>query len=157
MKKIIYDCDNSMGLKSRDIDDGLAVLYLLGREDIDLLGITTTFGNDTIDVVYNATRNLLNEIDHGKIPLFKGEQPENRKSEAAEFLASVVDQHANSISILATGALTNLYGAYLLDKDFFSKVKEIVVMGGLRSLFLLVEKKLTNSIFPVIRRQRIMC
>lgn len=147
MKKIIYDCDNTMGLKSRDIDDGLTILYLLGREDIDLLGITTTFGNDTIDVVYDATRNLLNEIDHGKIPLLKGDKPENRKSEAAEFLASVVDKHTNSVTILATGALTNLYGAYLLDRDFFNKVKEIIVMGGITEPLFIKGKKVDELNF----------
>ena len=36
-----------------------------------------------------------------------------------------------TVDFLATGALTNLFGAYLLDNDFFRKVKEIIVMGGI--------------------------
>lgn len=29
MKKVIYDCDNTMGLDNRDIDDGLALVLSL--------------------------------------------------------------------------------------------------------------------------------
>lgn len=43
MKKVIFVCDNTMGLYGKDVDDGLALLYLLGRDDIKLIGITTTF------------------------------------------------------------------------------------------------------------------
>ncbi|TFG49619.1 MAG: nucleoside hydrolase, partial [Anaerolineales bacterium] len=55
MEKVIFDCDNTMGLKTKEVDDGLTLYYLLGRPDIDLLGITTTFGNGTIDQVYQQT------------------------------------------------------------------------------------------------------
>lgn len=47
MKKVLFDCDNTMGLPGRDVDDGLALLYLLGREDVDLKGVTTTYGNSS--------------------------------------------------------------------------------------------------------------
>jgi len=131
MKTIIYDCDNTMGVRQRDIDDGLTIFYLIGNRDVTLKGITTTFGNDTIDVVYHSTKNLLEDIQHDGIPLVKGGVPDNRKSKAAQFLAEMVDAHEREITILATGALTNLYGAYLMDNDFFKKVKEIIVMGGI--------------------------
>ena len=62
MHKIIYDCDNTMGIKERDVDDGLTLLYLLGREDVELLGITTTYGNSTIDAVYENTINMMTEL-----------------------------------------------------------------------------------------------
>ena len=29
MKKIIFDCDNTFGVKDCDVDDGLALMYLL--------------------------------------------------------------------------------------------------------------------------------
>ena len=44
MKKIILDCDNTMGVIDCDVDDGLAFMYLLGCQDADILGITATFG-----------------------------------------------------------------------------------------------------------------
>ena len=29
MKHIVYDCDNTFGVRNCDVDDGLALLYLL--------------------------------------------------------------------------------------------------------------------------------
>jgi len=34
MKKVIFDCDNTMGVRDCDVDDGLALVYLLGKENI---------------------------------------------------------------------------------------------------------------------------
>lgn len=33
-ENIIFDCDNTMGINGCDVDDGLALLYLLGKEPI---------------------------------------------------------------------------------------------------------------------------
>ena len=130
IKKIIFDCDNTMGVEHRDVDDALAAIYLMGRDDVELLGITTTFGNDSIDVVYQSTQKLLNDIGRASTPLLKGGSVDNRKSEAAEFLVEKVNKYQGEITILATGALTNLFGALLFDPDFFDKVQQVVVMGG---------------------------
>ena len=54
--KVIIDCDNTFGVPGRPIDDGQTILYLLGRDDIEIVGITTTHGNSTIDDVYPATQ-----------------------------------------------------------------------------------------------------
>jgi hypothetical protein len=67
--KLIVDSDNTIGVPRRDIDDGLALLYLLGRDDIDILGITTTFGNSDVHTVNANTRRFLKEIGRGTIPL----------------------------------------------------------------------------------------
>jgi len=131
MKTIVYDCDNTMGIPQRDIDDGLTILYLMGNRSVEFRGITTTFGNDDIDPVFAATRGLLKDFDREDIPLFKGGSPGNRKSRASEFLVETVNAAPGEITLLATGALTNLYGAHLLDGRFFETVKEVVVMGGL--------------------------
>jgi inosine-uridine nucleoside N-ribohydrolase len=49
---VIYDCDNTIGIAGRDVDDALALLYLLGRVEVELLGVTITFGNDSTDETY---------------------------------------------------------------------------------------------------------
>ena len=50
-RKLLFDCDNTMGIPDCDIDDGLCLLYLLGRKDIELLGISSSFGNNKTAVV----------------------------------------------------------------------------------------------------------
>ncbi|KRQ85816.1 Pyrimidine-specific ribonucleoside hydrolase RihB [Caloramator mitchellensis] len=130
MHKIIYDCDNTMGILGRDVDDGLTLLYLMGRKDIDLLAITTTHGNSTAEEVYANTLRITQELNI-EIPVIKGGDISNRITDAAIFLAETVKKHPKEITILATGSLTNLYGAHLYDKDFYNNVKNIVIMGGL--------------------------
>ncbi|GFN35007.1 nucleoside hydrolase [Tepidimicrobium xylanilyticum] len=146
MKKIIFDCDNTMGLYGKDVDDGLALLYLLGRKDVNLIGVTTTFGNSTIEDVHNNTVEMFNELDIKHIPLKKGApNTNNRQSEAAEFLVEMVNRFPQNVTILATGSLTNLYGAYEIDMNFFKKVKEIVLMGGITKP-LVIQGKIMNEL-----------
>jgi len=132
MKKVIFDCDNTMGVRDCDVDDGLALIYLLGKENIELCGITTTYGNSDIDRVYANTSAMLRELGCDEIPLLKGcPDRDSLTSDAAEFLCQMVKTYPGKISILATGSLTNLYAAYLKDNSFFRHVREIVLMGGI--------------------------
>ena len=39
MKHVIFDCDNTLGVKDCDVDDGLALLYLLGCEEVTVHGV----------------------------------------------------------------------------------------------------------------------
>lgn len=130
-QKVIFDCDNKMGLQWNEIDDGLTLLYLLSREEIDLLGVTTTFGNNTIEDVWEAST-MLWEMYAFDLPLLKGEGERHQSpTEAAEFLVEQVNKFPGEISILATGPLGNLRAAKELDPNFFSKVKQIACMGGM--------------------------
>jgi len=132
-EKIIYDCDNTLGLLFNEVDDGLTALYLLGTPGIELLGITTTFGNGRIDQVYPQTQKLIEHLAL-EIPVLKGEGRETlgQKTQATSFLVEQVNRHPGEITLLATGPVGNLYSACLEDPDFFNKVNRIVVMGGYR-------------------------
>lgn len=146
MKKIIFDCDNTFGVKDCDVDDGLALLYLLGDPEAQLLGVTSTFGNNRLDTVYETNRKMLRELGRGEIPVKRGgDQKGSYDSEASAYLAQMADQYPGELSILATGSLTNLGGAYKKDPHFFEKVKEIVLMGGITSP-LVFEKKTMDEL-----------
>ncbi|HLV45191.1 MAG TPA: nucleoside hydrolase [Aggregatilineales bacterium] len=133
MERVILDCDNTLGLPLKEIDDGLALLYLLGCDDIELLGVTTTFGNGTAEQATGQTRWLLDEIGRSEIPVLQGEAARHRPpTEAAEFLAAVAAEHPGQITVLATGPLGNLHAAAKLDPAFFHNVKRIACMGGMR-------------------------
>ena len=132
MKYVIFDCDSTAGLPGKPMDDALALLYLLGRPDqAQILGITCTFANGTVEEVYRCTAELLREIRREDIPLLRGaESGEDPRTEAARFIADTVNARPGEVTLVAIGSLTNLYGAYLLDNSIFEKVKEIVLMGG---------------------------
>ena len=132
MEKIIFDCDNTMGIEGRPMDDGLALLYLLGRSDqARVLGITCNYGNGTAEEVYGCCRRLLDEARLSNIPLYRGaERGEDPRSDSARFIAETAAAFPGEVSVLGLGSLTNLYGAWLLDPKVFDELKGIVLMGG---------------------------
>ena len=59
-----------MGVPGCDADDGLALLYVLGCPEAELLGVTCSFGNNRQDTVYENTKRLLREWGREDIPCF---------------------------------------------------------------------------------------
>ncbi len=62
MNKVILDCDNTMSVLRSDVDDGLTFMYLYAHPEVDLLGITTTFANNKLHVVYDNTLQMLKDL-----------------------------------------------------------------------------------------------
>ena len=130
-EKIIFDCDNALGIPLKEVDDGLTLLYLLGTPGTELLGITTTFGNGRIDQVFPQTQKLAQHLELD-IPVLRGEGRDTigELTAASDFLVEQVNRHPREITLLATGPLGNLSTAEKQDHEFFHKIKRIVVMGG---------------------------
>lgn len=146
MRKIIHDCDNTLGIKGCDVDDGLALLYLLGCDNVELLGITTTYGNNKLEAVYFNTINMLKTLNRKDIRVFKGgSNAGDYKNEASKFLAKMAEANKGELEILATGSLTNIYGAVKYCPNFFLYVKQIVLMGGITEK-LYFEKKVMDEL-----------
>lgn len=145
-KRIVFDCDCTFGVPKCDVDDGLALMYLLGCEEAEVVGVTATYGNSQIPIVWEALRTLLHDLGREDIPVKSGGAGRGEKeSDASRFLVEQASCYPGEISILATGSLTNLWGAYEKDNTFFEKVKEIVVMGGITSP-LVFEKKVMKEL-----------
>lgn len=168
MKKVIFDCDNTMGISNRDIDDGLALLYLINNSEVELKGVTCTYGNDVLDRVFIQTVDLLDDLSL-EIPVFKGngnyeiidyvkgefktEETKNYlDNDAAKFMVEMVNRYPNEISILATGSLQNLYDAWMMDKSIVKKIKEVVVMGGITEPLYFNNKVMNELNFSVCSR-----
>ena len=106
MKKLIIDCDNTFGIEGCDLDDGLAIIYALGTGRCELLGVTTTFGNNTLERVYPNTVRFMQDIGRPDIPVYAGHETRAEENQAARF--------PDEVSVLAIGSLTNLHHARLL-------------------------------------------
>lgn len=148
MKKVIYDCDNTMGLDNRDIDDGLALVYLVENKDVELLGVCTTYANDSLEYVHKQTLELVEDLGIN-LNVYKGrgkfemndytgfgykrfEDDGNFESnEAAKFIVEMVNKYPNEIDLLATGSMQNLYDAYVIDNEIGEKLNSVVLMGGI--------------------------
>ena len=158
MHKIILDTDPG-------IDDAQAIAFALAHPEIELLGLTTIFGNAEIDITTNNALTILNVMGAELVPVFKGaDKPlqidrfpapdfvhgadglgnvkdqlfsdlsevkaHSSQSTAAEWIVAMANESPKEITLVAIGPLTNLAEAILLDPDLPSKVKQVVVMGG---------------------------
>lgn len=65
MKKIILDLDTG-------IDDALAIAYVLGSPDAELLGITGTYGNVLLSQGLRNSLALTELLGHPEVPVFAG-------------------------------------------------------------------------------------
>jgi inosine-uridine nucleoside N-ribohydrolase len=127
---VIFDTDMTFGLPGSPVDSGLALLYLLGREDIDVKAVTVTKGNEPIEKTLDAVSWLLRINNRTDIPVIKGcSETDDYTTAAAEFLAN--NSRDGGLTIISTGPLGNIYGASLLDTKFYTNCKQILCAGGL--------------------------
>lgn len=148
-RKIIFDCDNTMGLVGCDIDDGLALLCLLASDEIEILGITTTFGNNQTQIVFENTKRMLRELGI-KIPVYMGgHRPMDYDSEAARFIAAMSKEYGQELEILATGSLTNIAAASCYHSDFYKDIKSLTLMGGIVEDLIFEKKKMDELNFSI--------
>lgn len=123
MKKVIVDFDNTFGVYGRDLDDALALLYLIKSENIDPVLVTTSFGNDKADIVKEATIKLFTDLNID-IPLsFYGEG-------GAESIVACINKYENDINLISLGSTSNISRALELDKSIANKVDKYIAMGG---------------------------
>lgn len=136
--RIIIDFDNTMGIRGCDIDDGLALLYLIGCPEVEIAGICTTFGNNRLDVVHENTLRLVREWGLN-VPVLKGRgsadrdasSPSDEVNEAAAFIANAVSEAPGQIGIVATGSMTNIGEACEIDGRALEGARGIFLMGGI--------------------------
>lgn len=130
-RKLIIDCDNTFSVLGCDIDDGLAIIYSLAQDNVELLGVNTTFGNNKLDIVYPNTIKFMKDIGYGNIKVNKGANKLGEENKASDFIVEMVNKYPGEVSILATGSLTNLYHAWEADNSIYEKIDKISLMGGI--------------------------
>ena len=149
-RKLLFDCDNTMGIPDCDIDDGLCLLFLLGRKDIELLGVSSSFGNNKTAVVYENTKKMLKERGREELPLWYGaDAPRQWENEASRKILETVKRYPGELDILVTGSTTNIAGAYMLDAAFFSYVKGIYFMGGITEPLIFAKKEMKELNYSI--------
>jgi inosine-uridine nucleoside N-ribohydrolase len=140
-EKIIMDTDIG-----DDIDDAFAVALALKSPQLEILGISTTFG-DT-EARAKIVDRMLGEAERTDIPVLAGTptkttnpMSQRRYGEgghfaksshpnSVEFILDQIRRYPGQITLIAIGPLMNV-GA-LIDKDpqTFLKLKRVVMMGG---------------------------
>lgn len=153
VKKIVMDCDTG-------IDDSLAILYALKSPGLKVQGISTVFGNASVEqatentlrivklanagyevpVVTGASKPLTGEWS-GPVPHVHGDNgignvdlpPSDQQpldEDAADFIIRKANELSGELILVTTGRLTNLALALQKDSELPRKIKQVVIMGG---------------------------
>ena len=145
MHKVILDTDIGT-----DVDDALALAVLLGSNEVDLLGITTVYGDTQLrstiamhicELVKRDVQTFVGESQpiSGREVWMSGSEGKNYKNlsslnpnpkSAVEYLIQTVNASPQSIEIVAIGPLTNIARAIEASPDFVKNVKRVWIMGG---------------------------
>lgn len=151
MQRVLLDVDTG-------IDDTLAISYAVRSAKLDVIGITTCFGNVSVE---NATDNTLHVLEQLEvnIPVAKGaNQPlfhpshkaysthfhgENGLAnqtvsrsdkvlsiQAAQFITEQVKKYPHEITLICLGSLTNLALTIMQEPEIIPLFKKVIVMGG---------------------------
>lgn len=140
------------------VDDAMAIFFAASCPEIELVGLTSVYGNIPVEM---GTRNALHLVEmldrpipvaqgmgaplRGKAwePVFwiHGDQgfgalpapaPKGRavESHAVDFLIDQAKRHRGELVVFPIGPLTNIAAAIERDPDFARNVAKIVIMGG---------------------------
>jgi inosine-uridine nucleoside N-ribohydrolase len=147
--KVLLDTDIGS-----DIDDAVALAYLLANPACDLLGITTVTG-DTVARAKMAS--VLTKIAKKNIPIHPGatqcfvteqKQPlvpqaaalskwdhdtKFSSGEAVEFLRHTIRSNPGEVVLFAIGPMTNIAALFTVDEEIPKLLKSLVLMCGVFS------------------------
>jgi inosine-uridine nucleoside N-ribohydrolase len=151
-RKILIDTDPG-------IDDAMAIFYALESPELDVIGLTTIFGNADVSVATTNALTLLEIAGRGDIPVSRGvDKPlampyrgpvafvhgedgqgnvflpppttTAHELDAPQFIIRSVLDAPGEITLVALGPLTNVALALQLEPTLGSKLAGIVLMGG---------------------------
>lgn len=149
---VIFDDDGS--------PDGMsALLYLLSDPYVDLQMVSVSYGEAHPQVFIQHLGRVLEQYGYGDVPLGAGqdaplsgnnafpdfvregsngfwgfgpEEPEQKYMalDSAELMVKLISQADEPVTVLASGALTNLAQALRLDPDITENIAAVYIMGG---------------------------
>lgn len=152
MPKVIIDTDTG-------VDDGLAVIYGLLSAELDVLALTTVFGNVDVEKITRNTAAIAERLGssapiakgaargmaggeptfnpevHGEDGFGNANLPEPTyaalvDTSAAQLIVDLAAEHPGEITWIGLGPMTNLAMALLLDPELPDRLTRIVWMGG---------------------------
>jgi inosine-uridine nucleoside N-ribohydrolase len=152
VRKVLIDTDPG-------IDDAMAIFYALASPELDVVGLTSVFGNAHVSVCTTNALKLLEIADRADIPVARGaDRPLAMPYrgpvafvhgtdgqgdvhlpppatlplpiDAAHFMIQSAMSSPGEITLVALGPLTNVALAMLIEPTFTSYLAGIVLMGG---------------------------
>ena len=146
--KLIISADAALGLKGgprfpgvNDPNGTLAILLAMSRDEVDLLGVSLSYGNNTTEAEEEKLKELfqLSELE-SLPPVYAGakkplqdmiENIESCSNDAVEFMKQAVLENAG-VTIVSVGPLTDVACLFSLYPEVLEsgKVKELITVAG---------------------------
>jgi inosine-uridine nucleoside N-ribohydrolase len=129
--RLMIDTDPATGYRFRDVDDGLALLYLLARPDVEVVGVSTVFGNVSSSKATAKAYEVLEVAGRPDVPVYAGASGARDRGDthASDALRKAAMEEPGTLTVLAIGPLANVFAAGR-DPGFYPSLKKLVVMGG---------------------------
>jgi purine nucleosidase len=150
--RVVIDCDTG-------VDDTMAIFYGLLAPEVEILALSSVWGNCAVETAAQNNLRLLEMLDRPKIPVaigapkpLIGPAPEfgtgvhgadgqgnvnlpppslKASSEsAAELIIRMAHEFPGELTLVPTGPLTNVATAVSMDPEIARLYKEVVLMGG---------------------------
>ena len=158
-RKIILDTDPAVGIPGTDADDPLALMLALKDPRLDLIGVTTVFGNCPPALGARCAALVLRAAGREDVPIaigmgtrMNGELPQRLRDayaggrgrpgridlpelsgphmHAVDFLIETVLANPGEVTIVAVGAQTNIALALVKEPRLREQIHSIIFMGG---------------------------
>jgi inosine-uridine nucleoside N-ribohydrolase len=138
--RLWIDTDAACGYShTTDSDDCLALLLLAQAHEVEIVGISTVYGNAPLDVTDRTTRMLMAALDHAGITspaVYRGVAgPEGEDGPVAAAPAHPALQQAlmdGPLTLVSLGPLTNVAVALRQRPGLLTNVARLVVVMGRR-------------------------
>lgn len=141
-KKVWIDADLAVGKKRinrpgySDVDDGYAVLQLLNADNIEIKGLSTVFGNTSIENAFELGTYINDTFIEKKIGVYKGageaiDLSNVQTNDAVEALAAALQKE--KLIILAIGPATNIGLLLLKYPELKAQITEVILVAGRRT------------------------
>lgn len=137
---LIIDTDVALGVlhegRPRDIDDGFAIVEALHAPEIELVGVTTVYGNAPHEDVHRVAREIL-ELEGADVPVVAGADaalPQDPSealpppNDAVRFLASALRERP--MAVAAIGPLTNIGLLAHYEPEAARNITQLVAVAG---------------------------
>lgn len=134
-----------------DVDDLLALIVIAGEPRINLLAVTTVYGD--VNLRARIAKRALRLLGHANVPVHAGiarprsgrevwwggheghgmaslDNEEIHHASGVDALIAAGRQHAGRLTVIAIGPLTNVAEAIERDSAWAANVRRLVVMGG---------------------------
>ncbi|MEO5721761.1 MAG: nucleoside hydrolase [Chthoniobacterales bacterium] len=128
------DTDPAIGAPWREVDDAFALVLAFHSPEIEIAGLSNTYGNASLPRTDKVTRELVRRfggaagVTESEVHAGAGAPGETSSTEASEALARALRKQ--KLTYLALGPLTNLTAFLKLHPELAARIERVIFVGG---------------------------